>query len=143
MYAGLDKLNINYEVNPYLVRGLDYYCLTVFEWVTDELGAQGTVCAGGRYDSLVSEIGGQDTPAIGMSLGMERLVLMLQSESNKLDFNDSIDVYMVLVGDNAIINGLKFAEEVRNVLPDIKFNLNLTGQSFKNQLKKLISLEQS
>ncbi len=136
LLSGLDKLEINYEVNPFLVRGLDYYCLTVFEWVTDELGAQGTVCAGGRYDSLVSEIGGQDTPAIGMSLGVERLVLMLQNESSKPDISENLDIYMVLVGSNSIINGFKLAEEIRNALPGIKLNLNLSDQPFKNQLKK-------
>lgn len=137
LYSLLDKLNIKYEINPYLVRGLDYYCLTVFEWVTEELGAQGTVCAGGRYDGLVAEIGGQATPAVGMSLGMERLILMLDEQQDKNDLiAHDTDVFVALVGDKAMIEGMSLAEGIRTALPELKLNVNLTGQSFKNQLKK-------
>lgn len=134
--ASLEDLNISYEVNPYLVRGLDYYCLTVFEWVTDELGAQGTVCAGGRYDSLVSTIGGQDTPAVGMSLGMERLVLMLKEHNPELGSMSNTDVFMVLLGDKALQQGLLSAERLRDSLPELKIIVNTAGQSFKSQFKK-------
>lgn len=132
----LDQLDIQYEINPYLVRGLDYYCLTVFEWVTDELGAQGTVCAGGRYDSLVATIGGQDTPGVGMSLGMERLVLMLKSSNPELMSGNQTDLYLVLVGDSAIEHGMVAAEKIRAQLPELGIMVNMAGQSFKSQFKK-------
>jgi histidyl-tRNA synthetase len=137
--ANLSNLNIKYEVNPFLVRGLDYYCFTVFEWVTDDLGAQGTVCAGGRYDGLVAQMGGDHTPAIGMSIGLERLVLMLQ-EQKKLSHVDldkySPDCYIMLLGDLALSHGLVLAEKIRNFLPGLKIITNTTGQAFKNQFKK-------
>ncbi len=135
----LKNLNIDYEVNPYLVRGLDYYCLTVFEWVTDTLGSQGTVCAGGRYDGLVAQIGGDATPAVGLSMGLERLVLMIQdlnllSSTNQAEYYP--DCYMILLGEEAINHGLWVAEKIRNEIPAIKMVLNTTGQSPKNQFKK-------
>lgn len=135
LYGILDSAGVEYTVNPHLVRGLDYYCLTVFEWVTDELGAQGTVCAGGRYDNLVEEIGGQPTSAIGMSLGMERLVILLQEHG--LDIKpEAADVYLALLGENALANGGVIAERIIDELSGVKINVNYSGQSFKNQLKK-------
>ena len=135
----LKSLNIEYEINPYLVRGLDYYCLTVFEWVTTSLGSQGTVCAGGRYDGLVAQLGGDSVPAVGMSMGLERLVIMLQ-ESNVLSANDianyNPDCYIVLVGDAALKHGFITAEKIRNDLPGLKVAVNTTNQSFKSQMKK-------
>ena len=137
--ANLKKLNIAYEVNPYLVRGLDYYCLTVFEWVTTSLGSQGTVCAGGRYDGLVELIGGDATPAVGLSIGLERLVLMMQElnlvSAEKLAQYDP-DCYMVLLGEEAASHGLVLAEQIRDKLPGIKIVLNTSGQSAKSQFKK-------
>lgn len=136
LYNALDKLNIKYEINPYLVRGLDYYCLTVFEWVTDDLGAQGTVCAGGRYDGLVEDIGGNATPAVGFSIGIDRLVLMLKEFNPDLKSNNNPDIFMVLMGDKAIQQGLVVADSIRQEFSNIKVNFNSAGQSFKNQFKR-------
>lgn len=135
LYVCLDNLNIKYEINPYLVRGLDYYGLTVFEWVTDDLGAQGTVCAGGRYDSLVAEIGGQDTPAVGMSLGMERLVLLLQQFKPESSLTNETEIFLVLSGEESISRGLLLAEQLRECAL-YRIYVNTTNQSFKTQLKK-------
>lgn len=136
--AGLNALNINYTVNPYLVRGLDYYCLTVFEWIADGsclLGAQGTVCAGGRYDGLVAQLGGEQTAAMGMSIGLERLILALQAQEN-LKLAAMVDCYVALLGDKALLHGLVAAEKIHSALPGLKLYVNLSGQSFKSQFKK-------
>lgn len=131
----LDSLGISYVVNPRLVRGLDYYNKTVFEWVTTELGAQGTVCAGGRYDGLVEQLGGKATPAIGMALGLERLVSLIEQQGN-YPGAQAPALYIVMAGDAATAAGLTLAETIRAALPQIKVACNLGGGNFKNQLKR-------
>ena len=130
----LDDAGIKFRVNPRLVRGLDYYCKTVFEWVTDELGAQGTVCAGGRYDGLVSQLGGRPTPAAGFAMGVERLLSLMENSATNL--NDDLDVFMIVQGDKAQIQGLILAEQLRTECDDVKILLNCGGGSFKSQMKK-------
>ena len=133
--ANLDTAGISYEVNPRLVRGLDYYNLTVFEWITDALGSQGTVCAGGRYDGLVEKLGGQPTTAIGWAMGVERLVSLYEACDGKAG-NASSDVYVVAVGDEALRKGMLVSETLRRRMPSIRVELNLGGGSFKSQLKR-------
>jgi histidyl-tRNA synthetase len=133
--ALLDSNDIAYEVNPRLVRGLDYYNSTVFEWVTNRLGAQGTVCAGGRYDGLVEQLGGRPTPAIGFALGLERLIVML-SDAGYEGVDHKPQVYLVLVGKHAERQGLLLAETLRDHLPDMRVQINCGGGSFKAQLKR-------
>jgi len=133
--SGLKANGINYVINPRLVRGLDYYSRTVFEWVTDRLGAQGTVCAGGRYDALVSQLGGRETPAVGFAMGMERLVAILQEEG-KAEGLGYADVYMVLMGDQAVSEGFQIAEQLRSEIPQLGLQVNCGGGSFKSQFKK-------
>jgi histidyl-tRNA synthetase len=132
----LDNAGLKYEINPHLVRGLDYYTHTVFEWVTEELGAQGTVCAGGRYDGLIEKIGGQATPAIGFALGLERLVALLVDLQLIPDVKLNAHVYMVLVGAAAEKTGLVLAEKLRDALPELLVVVNCDGGSFKSQFKK-------
>ncbi|QBZ82627.1 Histidine--tRNA ligase [Hydrogenovibrio crunogenus] len=133
--AHLDDLGVAYVENPNLVRGLDYYNRTVFEWVTTELGAQGTVCAGGRYDGLVEQIGGKPTPAVGFAMGIERLMALLM-DNELVHEENGPDVYMVLAGDNTKRPGLVISEQIRENLPDIKVQMNCGGGSFKSQFKK-------
>lgn len=133
--ALLDAAGIPYVVNPRIVRGLDYYNLTVFEWLTDALGAQGAVCAGGRYDGLVEMLGGRPTPAIGWAMGIERLVALYElcgGEAQRI----TPDVYIVAVGDAALARGFDVAEKLRDTLPAARVELNLGGGSFKSQLKR-------
>jgi histidyl-tRNA synthetase len=133
----LDLAGIQYQVNPRLVRGLDYYNKTVFEWVTDQLGAQGTICAGGRYDSLVEMLGGKPTPAIGFAMGVERLILLL--ESLKLVPNavlNTLDVYICALGDGADVHALLLADNIRIKNPKIRMQTHCGGGSFKSQMKK-------
>ena len=132
---GLENNGVEYVINPRLVRGLDYYSRTVFEWVTDKLGAQGTVCAGGRYDGLVSQLGGRETPAVGFAMGIERLVAILEEEGLAAGLG-TIDCFMVLMGDKAVAEGFKIAEQLRENLPALKIMLNCGGGSFKSQFKK-------
>lgn len=131
----LDQTGIRYRVNPRLVRGLDYYNKTVFEWVTQQLGAQGTICAGGRYDTLVEQLGGQPTPAIGFALGMERLVLLL-AQSNLPLPNPAPHVYLMTMGDQAMQQGFRLAESLRDDLPQLRLLVHCGGGSFKNQFKR-------
>lgn len=133
--AHLDDLGIEYVVNPNLVRGLDYYNRTVFEWVTTELGAQGTVCAGGRYDGLVEQIGGKSTPAVGFAMGIERLVALLL-DKEKVPTLTQPDLYVVTVGENVSRPGLVISEMVRDALPGVNVQMNCGGGSFKSQFKK-------
>jgi histidyl-tRNA synthetase len=133
--AILNDLGINYEVNPRLVRGLDYYSKTVFEWVTDELGSQGTVCAGGRYDSLIEQLGGKPNFAVGFAMGIERLLALLENSSS-IKLNSVVDVYMIRVGELAEQIGFRFAEKIRNEVPGLKLQVNCGGGSFKSQFKK-------
>jgi histidyl-tRNA synthetase len=122
---------IDFNVNPRLVRGLDYYNRTVFEWTTEELGAQGTVCAGGRYDGLVAQLGGQNTPALGFALGMERLISLIHEEELI-----PTHVYLMPIGEEAKTAGLILAENLRNDVPELNLLLHSTGGTLKNQLKK-------
>ena len=132
--VSLDAAGIEYTINPRLVRGLDYYCKTVFEWVTDELGAQGTICAGGRYDGLVEQLGGKLTPAIGFALGMERILSLLETQQEQQA--ETIDIYFVLLGEDSSVKGLQLAEEIREQLPDVKMIAHCGGGSMKSQMKK-------
>ncbi len=131
----LDDVGIPYTENPNLVRGLDYYNRTVFEWVTTELGAQGTVCAGGRYDGLVEQIGGKPTPAVGFAMGIERLMALL-IDKNLVEHNAAPDVYLVLAGEAAKRPGLVISEQIRDYLPELTVQMNCGGGSFKSQFKK-------
>jgi histidyl-tRNA synthetase len=132
----LDAAGIDYEVNHKLVRGLDYYGKTVFEWVTDALGAQGTVCAGGRYDGLVQQLGGKPTPAVGFGLGEERLALLLDAVGAVPDsVGRHLDAYLVAVG-NVSTPALLMSEELRSQCPQLRLQNHCGGGSFKSQLKK-------
>ena len=130
----LDEAGLSYRVNPKLVRGLDYYGRTVFEWITDSLGAQGTVCAGGRYDALVELLGGKPTPAVGFAMGMERLVLMLEI-LNLIPASVSNDVAVVAVGEGISQKVLPFVEQLRDAFPAMKLMVNCGG-GFKGQMKR-------
>ena len=131
----LEDHAIEYNLNTRLVRGLDYYTRTVFEWTTDKLGAQATVCGGGRYDRLVEELGGQFTPAIGCAIGLERLIeLVDQSDQNKQ--NNHQKIYIVAVGSAAEGQGFLVAEELRNAYPELSIQMNLNGGNFKQQFKR-------
>jgi len=133
----LDAAGIAYTLNTRLVRGLDYYNKTVFEWVTTRLGAQGTVCGGGRYDGLVKQLGGRDTPGIGFAMGMERLVLLLAEMRGGEAVADPVaDVYVVAVGDGAYKVALSTVESLRSELPRCKIIQHTGGGSFKSQMKK-------
>ena len=131
----LDKLGISYDITSRLVRGLDYYSKTVFEWVTEELGSQGTVCAGGRYDGLIEQLGGKPNFAVGFAMGMERLLALVEL-SGHASPTRSIDVYMIRVGEAAELEGLRLAEIIRNEVPGLKLQVNCGGGSFKSQFKK-------
>ena len=133
--ALLDAADVAYSVNPRLVRGLDYYNRTVFEWVTDALGSQGAVCSGGRYDGLVEKLGGRATPAVGWAMGMERFVALYEECSGETPATDA-DVYLVAVGDAALRQAFVIAEELRDEIAGIRVDLNLGGGSFKSQLKR-------
>jgi histidyl-tRNA synthetase len=131
----LDAAGVAYVVNRRLVRGLDYYNKTVFEWVTERLGAQGTVCAGGRYDGLVKQLGGKPTPAVGFAMGMERLVLLLAEQGVVADAA-TVDVYVVAVGNDAELMALVSTERVREKNPQLRIMQHAGGGSFKSQMKK-------
>lgn len=133
----LDKAGIAYVVNSRLVRGLDYYSRTVFEWTTTALGSQGTVCAGGRYDGLVEQLGGKGVPAVGFAMGVERLVLLLE-ELNLVPeaVTQTLDVYMTALGDTARQTAMALAERLRDEQPTLRLQLHCGGGNFKQQLKK-------
>ena len=131
----LDAAGIQYQVNQRLVRGLDYYNKTVFEWITESLGAQGTVCAGGRYDGLVEQLGGKPSPAVGFAMGLERLVLMMET----LELNEvrkPVDVYLVTAGEGTLINGMKLAESLRENVKGLRLMTHFGGGNFKKQFKR-------
>jgi histidyl-tRNA synthetase len=132
----LSEAGIKYEINPRLVRGLDYYGQTVFEWVTDQLGAQGTVCAGGRYNGLIEHFGGKPVPAFGFALGMERLMALI--ETNGFDIEPQpLHAYLILSAENGVsAAGMKLAENLRNQLPQLRLMTHCGGGSFKNQFKR-------
>lgn len=133
----LNAAGLKYTINPRLVRGLDYYNKTVFEWVTTKLGSQGTVCAGGRYDGLVEQLGGPPTPAIGFALGLERLIALLEAEQLLQNNEEHLPhLYLIMVGNEALIKGLTLAEQLRNEFPQLKLITHCGGGSFKNQFKK-------
>jgi len=131
----LDAAGIAYKINPRLVRGLDYYQKTVFEWVTDRLGSQATVCAGGRYDGLVEQLGGRATPAAGFAMGLERL-LALMEEDGVAPVARQPHAYMVMVGEQALAYGFMLAERLRDQVSGLRLLSHCGGGSFKNQLKR-------
>ena len=132
----LAAAGISFEINPRLVRGLDYYNRTVFEWVTTNLGSQGTVCAGGRYDGLVEQLGGKATPAVGFAMGMERLVLLLQSLDLVPAVSNNADLYLMPLGDAAELAVVSVAEQLRNALPGKRIVMHCGGGNLKKQLKR-------
>jgi histidyl-tRNA synthetase len=132
----LDEAGIEYKVNSRLVRGLDYYNRTVFEWLTDSLGAQGAICGGGRYDGLVEQLGGKETPAVGFAMGLERLVALLTDLDENSAIGDEIDVYLARLGEKAEKKALLLAEDLRNILPGLKILTHCGAGNFKKQLKK-------
>jgi len=139
-FAGLCELlaqaGIPYTVNERLVRGLDYYNRTVFEWVTTSLGAQGTVCAGGRYDGLVEQLGGRATPAVGFAMGLERLVLLVQAVNPEFKAPSAIDVYVISSGAGTQSAAMRLAEQVRDAAPQLKLMTNYGGGNFKKQITR-------
>ncbi len=132
---GLAANDVAYTLNSHLVRGLDYYSRTVFEWVTDRLGAQGTVCAGGRYDALVEQLGGRPTPAVGFAVGLERLLALLE-DAGGAERVRGLDAYLVLAGEAAQRQGLWMAEKLRTRLPALRLLTHCGGGGFKSQFKK-------
>ncbi|MDD1792717.1 histidine--tRNA ligase [Enterovibrio makurazakiensis] len=131
----LDAAGIQYSVNEKLVRGLDYYNRTVFEWITESLGSQGTVCGGGRYDGLVEQLGGKATPAVGFAMGVERLVLLMET----LELNETrpvVDVYMVTAGEGTLAAGMQLAETLRERVPGLRVMTHFGGGNFKKQFKR-------
>jgi histidyl-tRNA synthetase len=133
--AHLRSAGIEYDVEPHLVRGLDYYTRTVFEWTTDALGSQSTVCAGGRYDGLVAQLGGAATPGIGWAMGQERIVMLLEKQG-LAQTAQRPQVYLVLAGENSEIHGFKLAEALRDAWPELALQINLGGGSFKTQFRR-------
>ena len=131
----LSDAGVDFQVNPKLVRGLDYYNRTVFEWETDVLGSQGAVCSGGRYDGLIEKIGGKSTPAIGWAMGMERLVSLYEYTNEKIN-KISPHIYIAIDGDEAQKKAFQISEELRELNPKIRIQLNMGGGSFKSQLKR-------
>ena len=136
LQARLQAAGIEFTINPRLVRGLDYYNKTVFEWVTTNLGSQGTVCAGGRYDGLVEQLGGKATPAVGFGLGLERLVLLLQSLPLLPQISNAADFYLMPLGDAAELAAVSVAEQLRLALPGKRVMLHCGGGNLKKQLKR-------
>lgn len=134
--AGLDALNIPYAINPFLVRGLDYYGQTVFEWVTDKLGSQATICAGGRYDILVEQLGGTATPAAGFAIGIERIILLMEHINHLQAQENPKSVFIIATNEAAMFKALVMAESIRCSHPDIDVITNTAGGSFKSQFKK-------
>ncbi|MEZ8141639.1 histidine--tRNA ligase [Enterovibrio norvegicus FF-33] len=131
----LDAAGIQYTVNEKLVRGLDYYNRTVFEWITESLGSQGTVCGGGRYDGLVEQLGGKATPAVGFAMGVERLVLLMET----LELHETrpaVDVYMVTAGEGTLAAGMQLAELLRERVPGLRVMTHFGGGNFKKQFKR-------
>jgi histidyl-tRNA synthetase len=133
--AHLKSAGIEYHVEPRLVRGLDYYTRTVFEWTTDALGSQATVCAGGRYDGLVGQLGGAATPGIGWAMGQERIVMLLEKQGLTA-VREQPQVYFVLAGERTLIHGFQLAERLRDAWPDLKLQINVGGGSIKSQFKR-------
>ena len=131
----LRGVGVSYEINPRLVRGLDYYNRTVFEWITPSTGAQNAVCSGGRYDGLIAQLGGDATPAIGFAMGVERLVALMQAAGGTVPAL-SPDVYVVVSGPQAAAQALELVERLRSERPGVRFELNLGGGNFKAQFRR-------
>ena len=134
--ALLDAVGIRYEVNQKLVRGLDYYNKTVFEWVTSALGAQGTVCGGGRYDGLVEQLGGHATSGVGFAMGLERLVLLVQEVNQAVALPSAVDIYVVFAGEGTTLAAFELAEKLRSELPHLRTMTHCSGGNFKKQFKR-------
>ncbi|SUT89128.1 histidyl-tRNA synthetase [[Actinobacillus] rossii] len=134
--ALLDAVGISYEINPKLVRGLDYYNKTVFEWVTTALGAQGTVCGGGRYDGLVEQLGGHATPGVGFAMGLERLVLLVQEVNKNITLPSAVDIYLIFSGEGTTVSAFQLAEKLRSELPHLRVMTHCSGGNFKKQFKR-------
>ncbi len=134
--AALDDLAIEYVLNLRLVRGLDYYCNTVFEWTTTHLGAQGTICAGGRYDGLVTQLGGREIPAVGFAMGLERIILLMEAVAPDEALSQKPHLYMVRFGEQGERHGLQLSERLRNALPALRLILNCGAGSAKSQFKR-------
>ena len=132
----LKDAGIPYRINHRLVRGLDYYNRTVFEWVTTSLGSQGTVCAGGRYDGLVEQLGGRAAPAVGFAMGLERLVLLVQAVNPEFKADSVVDIYLVASGAETQSAAMQLAERVRDALPEVKLMTNHGGGNFKKQFAR-------
>ena len=131
----LESLNISYKVNPKLVRGLDYYNQTVFEWISNDLGAQGTICGGGRYDGLVEKMGGNATPAIGFAMGLERIALLIKDKSDQI-INKRPHLYFASIGDSANIESMNLSKKIIEALPHITITNDMSIGTLKNQMKK-------
>lgn len=133
----LDAAGIGYRINPRLVRGLDYYSRTVFEWTTTALGSQGTVCGGGRYDGLVEQLGGKPTPGVGFAIGLERLMLLLDTlDLIPEDAKGGADAYLLAMGDAAEREALLLGERLRDALPALRLQVHCGGGSFKSQIRR-------
>lgn len=131
----LESLDISYKVNPKLVRGLDYYNQTVFEWISNDLGAQGTICGGGRYDGLVEKMGGNATPAIGFAMGLERIALLIEDKSDQI-INKRPHLYFASIGDSANIESMNLSKKIIEALPHISITNDMSIGTLKNQMKK-------
>ena len=131
----LDSLEIPFTVNPKLVRGLDYYNQTVFEWISNDLGSQGTICGGGRYDGLVEKMGGNPTPAIGFAMGIERIALIVKDQSNQIN-KTKPHLYFVALGEKSQIESIKLSKKILSALPNIIITNDMSMGSLKNQMKK-------
>ena len=137
----LDAMGVKYEINPKLVRGLDYYNKTVFEWVTSALGAQGTVCGGGRYDGLVEQLGGHATQGVGFAMGLERLVLLVQEVNKEITLPQAVDLYLVYAGEGTTLNACQIAEQIRTELPQVRVMTHCSGGKFQKQFKRADKIE--
>ena len=131
----LDSLGINYEVNPKLVRGLDYYNKTVFEWISNDLGSQGTICGGGRYDGLVEKMGGNSTPAIGFAIGIERIALLINDLKNRIAKNKP-HIYFIVLGEKSQIESMRLSKKIIEALPSLIISNDISMGSIKSQMKK-------
>ena len=131
----LESLNISYKINPKLVRGLDYYNQTVFEWISNDLGSQGTICGGGRYDGLVEKMGGTKTPAIGFAMGLERIALLIEDKSNQI-ISKRPHLYFASIGEKANIESMSLSKKILKALPHITITNNMSIGTLKNQMKK-------
>jgi histidyl-tRNA synthetase len=131
----LADVGVDYVINPRLVRGLDYYSRTVFEWVTDKLGAQSAICSGGRYDGLVAELGGRDTPAVGWALGLERVVELMRADGQQL-VEPAPHVCLVAIGDAARRRGFALSESLRRELPGLRVVIGQPSAGFKAQMRR-------